>query len=197
MEPRCRRFYLWMILIVLVISFLIFFCWPRTFKIRFNKAGEKIERVGDPADWGPSQQPWLRASWKLNLTLDNTVNWIPTYVKELEFVLMDRDTHSPFAWSSSSSFLLKAQEEVISPVFRVNYEPPSVEDPTFKNLYNACGPQMPSELPILNVTLQAGKKKRGMLVIKILIKHISYSYFRSFVVLSHDSTSHRWTLLSF
>lgn len=138
-----------------VLGIIIYFCWPRLPQLAFKS--EKVERIGEPADWGPNQQPWLRAAWKLNVTLDNQANFVPTRVKNIELVLMDRDTHQPFAWSRTGPMnLAPLKESIATLVFRVDYESQSVNDTTFKNLYNACGPQMPTEPPALNVTMQAG-----------------------------------------
>lgn len=138
-----------------LLAIIIYFCWPRIPRIIMKN--EKAERVGDPADWGPNQQPWLRAAWQLNMTLDNEANFVPTRIRDVELVLMDRDTHQPFAWSRSGAIQLAPHKQTLIPLtFRVDYESQSVNDTTFKNLYNACGPQMPSESPVLNVTMQAG-----------------------------------------
>lgn len=138
-----------------LLAIIIYFCWPRIPHIILKN--EKAERVGDPADWGPNQQPWLRAVWQLNMTLDNDSNFVPTRIHNIELMLMDRDTKQPFAWAMSGALKLPPHKQTLVPlVFRVDYESQSVNDTTFKNLYNACGPQMPSESPVLNVTMQAG-----------------------------------------
>ncbi|KAL7311757.1 hypothetical protein PS15m_009479 [Mucor circinelloides] len=137
-----------------VLGLIIYFCWPRLPQLAFKS--EKAERIGEPADWGPNQQPWLRAAWKLNVTLDNQANFVPTRVRDIELILMDRDTHQPFAWSRTGPMHLAPHKTSLATlIFRVDYEPPNVNDTTFKNLYNACGPQMPTEPPALNVTMQA------------------------------------------
>ncbi|KAI9252772.1 hypothetical protein EDC94DRAFT_620614 [Helicostylum pulchrum] len=154
--PSSRRIFIVFCVItaLTVIGLISYFCWPRIPKLVLKS--EKVERIGDPADWGPNHQPWLRAAWKLNMTLDNTVNFIPTRISAIELVLMDRDTYKPFAWSRTGPIYLDPYKETLySLVFRVNYESPSVNDTTFKNLYNACGPQIPTESPVLNVTMQA------------------------------------------
>lgn len=149
-----------------VFTIVVYICWPRIPRLLIKS--EKAERIGEPADWGPHQQPWLRAEWKLNMTLNNQANFVPTRIKNIELVLMDRDTHLPFAWSRTGPLNLAPRKDTtISLLFRVDYEPQSVDDPTFKNLYNACGPQMPTESPPVNVTLQAGRSKRSPYVTEI------------------------------
>ncbi|KAG2198232.1 hypothetical protein INT46_005223 [Mucor plumbeus] len=135
-----------------VLGIIIYLCWPRLPQLAFKS--EKAERIGEPADWGPNQQPWLRAAWKLNLTLDNQANFVPTRVKNIELILMDRDTNQPFAWSRTGPINLAPHKESLATlIFRVDYESQSVNDTTFKNLYNACGPQMPTEPPALNAII--------------------------------------------
>ncbi|KAI8970236.1 hypothetical protein BDF20DRAFT_113096 [Mycotypha africana] len=137
----------------IILSMATYFCWPRL--PLFVITSEKLERIGEPADWGPKHQPWLKATWELNMTLNNSGNYVQTRVQNIEFILKDKNTHQPFAWSKSGVLQLPAHEKTkVSLLFNVDYEPNSVDDPTFKNLYNACGPQMPSEPPALNVTLE-------------------------------------------
>ncbi|CAO3621707.1 unnamed protein product [Mucor hiemalis] len=156
-----RLFKIFVALVVLVgIALIVYFCWPRVPKVNIKSA--KLERLGEPADWGPTHQPWLRAAWRMNVTIDNTVNFVPTHVNRVEWTLMDRDTNLPFAWSTTDSMRFQPYGETLLRVdFRVNYESQSVNDTTFKNLYNACGPQIPTESPALNVTMQAGRKKKN------------------------------------
>jgi hypothetical protein len=152
-----RRLFLFSGLMTLlgIIAVVIYFCWPRVPKPILKS--EKVERMGDPADWGPNQQPWLRATWRLNMTLNNSVNFVTTNINNIELVLVDRDTKKAFAWSRTGPIRLPPYKEtLVSLIFRVDYESSSVNDTTFKNLYNACGPQIPTGSPALNLTMQAG-----------------------------------------
>lgn len=152
-----RLFIAFVVLVALAgLALIVYFCWPRVPKVIIKSA--KLERVGEPADWGPTQQPWLRAAWRMNVTIDNTVNFVPTHIHRVEWTLRDRDTNVPFAWSTTDATRFQPYSDTLLRVdFRVNYESPSVNDTTFKNLYNACGPQIPTETPALNVTMQAGR----------------------------------------
>jgi hypothetical protein len=56
------------------------------------------------------------------------------------------------------------QPGIISPIsltFNVNYQAPDNMDPTFQNLYNACGPlKNPNDQrPALNVLLKVSEKE--------------------------------------
>ncbi|KAI9493326.1 hypothetical protein BDB00DRAFT_375925 [Zychaea mexicana] len=154
-----------LVLVVFVICLLLglafFFCWPRIPKIRLapQAAAGRTRRPDDQTDWGPDQQhPWLRTSWIVNVTLDNHDNFIPTHVSTLELVLADQVTQQPFARSVLHGLTLSPRAEtLLNTLFEVEYETPSIKDPTFEHLYNACGPQKISALasPALNITLQA------------------------------------------
>lgn len=188
-----RMFIIFCIMTLLtVISLVIYFCWPRVPKIILQS--EKAERIGDPADWGPTQQPWLRAAWKLNMTLDNSANFIPTQINDIELILMDRDTYVPFAWSRTGPIrLVPYKETLYSLIFRVDYESQNVNDTTFKNLYNACGPQIPTESPALNVTMQAGTNTIFLKTISILTHFLlgSCSYYWFGLVFCFTSSATR------
>jgi hypothetical protein len=147
-----------------------FFCWPRTPRVSIGGRADLIN--GSPPDWWaearlpipsqdntaiPTTRPSLRGTWQINVTLDNRDNWIPTHIKSLEFVLMDSLTLAKFAWAPSPAVVLQPGD--ISPLsltFSVNYQAPDDMDPTFQNLYNACGPlkQPNDQRPALNVLLK-------------------------------------------
>ncbi|KAI9313247.1 hypothetical protein BX666DRAFT_1981132 [Dichotomocladium elegans] len=147
--------------VIIIAAIVTFFCWPRTPQIRLaaQGAGARSRHPDDATDWGPDQQhPYLRTSWLINVTLDNHENFITTHVSRLDLVLSDQDTLKPFARASAENLvLLPRQEKLLNLVFDVEYETPSLKDPTFEHLYNACGPQKISATapPALNITLQA------------------------------------------
>ncbi|KAI9269168.1 hypothetical protein BDA99DRAFT_603330 [Phascolomyces articulosus] len=156
-----RPFIFVLIIIFLLLGIAFFFCWPRIPKIRLasQAAAGRTRRPEDQTDWGPDQQhPWLKTSWIVNVTLDNHDNFIPTHVSTLDLVLADQVTLQPFARSTLYDLVLSPRTETLFNIlFDVEYETPSVKDPTFEHLYNACGPQKISALapPALNITLQA------------------------------------------
>lgn len=151
-----------------------FFCWPRTPQV--SMGGGVVYSSTPPDWWAGTRQPIpsfvsssqdipvtrtsLRATWQINVTLDNHDNWIPTHIKSLDFVLMDSLTLAKFAWASTG--MMDLQPGVVTPLsltFSVNYQAPDHMDPTFQNLYNACGPlKSPNDQrPALNVLMKVGK----------------------------------------
>lgn len=177
--PSSRRRRVTMVAIVLVCVILLgamlaFICWPRTPKIRLAAAGRRRQ----DEDWGPDQQhPWLRTLWLVNVTLDNRENFVPTRILRLDLVMSDQVTRQAFASSSARDLtLMPRTDTMIQMLFDVNYETPSVSDPTFEHLYSACGPQKISAVssPTLNITLQV------MMSYPALLKlGIHYIYFKA------------------
>ena len=149
--------------LLLLLSLAFFFCWPRTPKLRLASQGAagRIRRPDDQTDWGNDpQHPWLKTAWIVNVTLDNHDNFIPTHVHTLELIMADQLTQQPFARSLATDLkLLPRTETLLNMLFDVEYETPSIKDPTFEHLYNACGPQKISALapPALNITLQVNR----------------------------------------
>ncbi|KAI8333753.1 hypothetical protein BD560DRAFT_45463 [Blakeslea trispora] len=150
------------VLFLWIFLFLIaYICWPRVPRIHI--INKKADRVGDPADWGPKQQPYFKAVWQLNITIDNHVSFVPTLVQAMHFVIKDRDTFQPFAWSTVGPFRLMSQQSTSMTIsFKVDYEPSNITDVTFENLYDACGPQIPAESPPLNITMQTTVHVSGL-----------------------------------
>ncbi|RCH78064.1 hypothetical protein CU098_004200, partial [Rhizopus stolonifer] len=91
---------LWACFIIVLFVILVviaYFSWPRIPRLIIQN--ETAERIGDPVNWGPQHQPWLKAAWQFNVTLDNHMNYVPTRIQEIQVILKDRDTLQPFAWS--------------------------------------------------------------------------------------------------
>ncbi|KAI9322798.1 hypothetical protein BX666DRAFT_2109222 [Dichotomocladium elegans] len=132
----------------------LYFCWPRTPLIMMDDHAQSIYL---PTDWGPDEHPWLRATWQLNVMLDNTQNWIPTRLQDLEWRMADDETNEVFAVSHASDSLTPVvlaprSVESLRVVLHVSYESSDgMNDTTFQHLYNSCGPKKmgaPSELRV-------------------------------------------------
>ncbi|KAI7898647.1 uncharacterized protein BX663DRAFT_524251 [Cokeromyces recurvatus] len=140
--------------ILMLGAFAAFFCWPRTPRVSMgggvgSLSGSLMEEI--------PLRPSLQATWQVNVTLDNRDNWIPVYIQQMDFVMMDSLTLAKIAWATTSApFAL--EPGLISPLtltFNVDYQAADQTDPTFQNLYNACGPQRsPKQRPALNVILK-------------------------------------------
>ncbi|KAI9009978.1 hypothetical protein CLU79DRAFT_891390 [Phycomyces nitens] len=128
-----------------------FFCWPRTPLVSMGSA---VESGDDPVNWGTDQHPMLHSSWIVNATFDNSQNWIPTHITGLDFYMKDSLTLRQFGWGTQGPMVF-APRKIISQQLRltVEYSASSTTDPTFQNLYRACGPQKKGDPPSLNVVL--------------------------------------------
>jgi hypothetical protein len=134
-----------------------FFCWPRTPRV---SVGGGADSLSGPPDWGAEKRS-LKATWQVNVTMDNRDNWIPTHLNRIDFIIVDSLTLIKFAWATSVGPLVLAPGTItpISVIFNVNYQAPTIIDPTLQNLYNACGPEVPKEMsqrPALNVLVRVG-----------------------------------------
>ncbi|OBZ86114.1 hypothetical protein A0J61_05842 [Choanephora cucurbitarum] len=132
-----------------------FVCMPRTPLVSMAGTAESLS--GSP-EW--TSAPSMRATWRINVTLDNRTNWVPTHLTKLDFEMVDSLTLVRFAWATTGPIVLSPGSITpVSLVIHVNYQTADVTNPTFQNLYNACGPlsETKKEKPSLNVLLKARK----------------------------------------
>jgi hypothetical protein len=136
----------------------------------------------EPADWGPPQHPFYRTTWQLNLTFDNQPNFIPLHLIQMDLVLAlhpsfwntssvissdgrntstqlaaTEEMEQPFAWATLPDMTLNVdgQHQTVNAIFHIDYvaSTSNLTDPTFAQLYNACGPKNINNPPALNVSL--------------------------------------------
>lgn len=147
---RHRRSHRLQKLAVVIVFFLLlaggiatFICWPRLPILSMDDNAESLYPAA--ADWGPDEQhPWFRATWRINVTLDNRSNWVPLRITWIEWKLLDRYTNQVFAKSETNHQVLLLPPRTMTPmrpIFQVNYVPRTFDDTTFQDLYNACGPK--------------------------------------------------------
>ncbi|KAI8355671.1 hypothetical protein BD560DRAFT_492166 [Blakeslea trispora] len=129
-----------------------FICMPRTPLVSMSGIAESLS---GPPEW--TSPPSMRATWQINVTLDNRNNWVPTHLTKLDFDMIDSLTLVKFAWATTAPIVLAPGSITpISLVIHVSYQAADVTNPTFQNLYNACGPlsETKKEKPSLNVLLK-------------------------------------------
>ncbi|ORY99027.1 hypothetical protein BCR43DRAFT_523048 [Syncephalastrum racemosum] len=131
-----------------------FFCWPRSPDLKIT--GSSAQTINLPADWGPDQQPWLRATWLLNVTLNNAPNWIPTRLKA-DLTLIIRPTDVPFGYATfaPTEALAPHTNTSLQLPFAIQYNATSKSDPTFQLLYDACGPKKMGGSSLMDMALRA------------------------------------------
>ncbi|KAI8335927.1 hypothetical protein BC941DRAFT_471891 [Chlamydoabsidia padenii] len=148
----------------------LFICLPRLPLVTMAPMADTFGQ--EPADWGPPLHPFYRTTWQLNLTFDNQPNFIPLHLVQMDMVLSLRNTSNtlassnnmtngmelvPFAWATLPDMTLKVdrQHETVNAIFHIDYvaATSNLTDPTFAQLFNACGPKNINNPPALNVSL--------------------------------------------
>lgn len=150
---RTRTMVTAFIVLLAALALVWFFCWPRSPNVKVM--GSSAQTINLPADWGPDQQPWLRATWLLNVTLDNSPNWIPTRLKA-DLTLIIRPTDVPFGFATYAPLeaLPPGTNSSLQLPFAIQYYATSKNDPTFQLLYDACGPKKMGGSSLMDMALK-------------------------------------------
>ncbi|KAI9285349.1 hypothetical protein BC943DRAFT_360444 [Umbelopsis sp. AD052] len=123
---------------IIVVGIIWYFVWPRTPELYVGGASLH----SDPQWSNVSSVYSLETSWNINFTADNSVNWVPTQMRNMHFLAYDPLTGATFGTADTGHFVLAAKAQTIITIpMNIAYNTTSVIDPTFQNLYNACGPQ--------------------------------------------------------
>ncbi|CAO3661630.1 unnamed protein product [Umbelopsis ramanniana] len=123
---------------IIVVGIIWYFVWPRTPELYVGGAS----LYSDPQWSNVSSIYSLETSWNINFTADNNVNWVPTQIRNMHFLAYDPLTGATFGTADTGHFVLASKAQTIMTVpMNIAYNTTSVTDPTFQNLYNACGPQ--------------------------------------------------------
>ncbi|KAI9254440.1 hypothetical protein BDA99DRAFT_540199 [Phascolomyces articulosus] len=156
----CHVLFSMITLVLLAGGLTAFFCWPRIPHLIMD---DNAQSLYAPTDWGQDNLASLRATWLLNVTFDNTQNWIPTHIHAMELFLVDAlYQDKQFGMATESITLPPRISTLQQMVFHVSYDAASVEDPTFQNLYNACGPKKIGTPSDLAVEIQGQLHIRGL-----------------------------------
>ncbi|CDS14505.1 hypothetical protein LRAMOSA06674 [Lichtheimia ramosa] len=127
----------WMVFAAFVLIILValawFFVWPRwPNSILFQNAG-----VITPYDSSDPESKIYEAVWQINLTVDNSENFVPTHFKEFHLKLYDGSTNVKIGEGSTGSFMIPGQtrDKIIPITVNVQYSASDAGDPTLKNLF--------------------------------------------------------------
>ena len=135
----CRVLFSIITMILLAAGLTAFFCWPRTPGLLMDDSAQSLYA---PTDWGQDNLISLRATWLLNVTFDNTQNWLPTHIYRMELYLVDAlHQEKQFGMATESLVIPPRKSTLQQMVLHVSYDAVSLNDSTFQNLYNACGPK--------------------------------------------------------
>ncbi|KAI8059961.1 uncharacterized protein B0P05DRAFT_558220 [Gilbertella persicaria] len=144
------------LLAVAVIVVVWFFVWPRVPSLSV----EDVDNVGTLQVVTNTTKMSLSTQWQLNITADNSDNWVPTRISSIDVTIVDDSTQLAFGAGSTGSLVLSPRKKsAIAIPMDIHYETTLTNDTTFQDLYNACGVQVTSSMPfenqqdVLNVTL--------------------------------------------
>ncbi|KAI7866924.1 uncharacterized protein EV154DRAFT_532422 [Mucor mucedo] len=153
---RYRSLVLICLLFITTVVIIWYFVWPRI----PNLALDDVDNLGTIQVLTNSTKKSMSTQWVLNMTADNTANWVPTRINAIDIIITDDKTKESFGTGSSGWLVLPPKKKTMIPVFiDIYYETYNVNDTTFQDLYNACGVQVNSNAPfeskqgVLNVTL--------------------------------------------
>lgn len=141
---------------IAIITVIWYFVWPRIPTLSL----QDIDNIGNIQVVTNSTTKSMSATWRLNITADNTNNWVPTRFRSIDFTIRDDETHELFGNGSITKFTLPGRKvsSILVPM-TIYYASDIANDTTFQDLYNACGVQVTSNSPfenqqdLLNVTL--------------------------------------------
>ncbi|KAJ2958261.1 hypothetical protein NQZ79_g6133 [Umbelopsis isabellina] len=140
----------WLVFVVAVVL-IWYFCWPRVPTLTIGDS-----TVKDGPFWGPNNQPSLQSDWFVNITIDNTANWIPTRINNIAFTVLDTGTQQVVGTGNTDALTIPGRSVMpFNLTMNINYTATSTSDQTFNDLYNACGPQKMGAPPQLNIDFQA------------------------------------------
>lgn len=145
---------IWIVLAI-VVALVWFFCWPRVPVLTLGDA-----TVKDGPVWGPNDKPSLQADWFVNITIDNTANWLPTRINNIAFHVLDTNTQQVVGTGNTNALTLPGRSyQDLNLTVAINYTATSSTDQTFTDLYGACGPQKMGAPPQLNIDFQVCIKR--------------------------------------
>lgn len=134
---RWRLITLISILVAAVIAVIWYFVWPRVPILALDDA----EDTSDPYSWirDNSDTPKAyNATWSLNMTADNTQNWIPTRIKDMSVIVVNHNTSQQIGSGNTGSLILSPKETqvVTVPLSFLYWNSPN--DQTFEDLLSVC-----------------------------------------------------------
>ncbi|GAB5588123.1 hypothetical protein Unana1_03023 [Umbelopsis nana] len=136
--------------LAIVVVLVWFFCWPRVPVLTLGSA-----TVKDGPVWGPNDKPSLQSDWFVNITIDNTANWVPTRINDIAFNVLDTNTQQVVGTGNTNALTLPGRSvQTLNLTVAINYTAASQTDQTFTDLYSACGPQKIGAPPQLSIDFQ-------------------------------------------
>lgn len=132
------------ILAAVAIALIWYFVWPRVPTLGLLS----VDDTSSTGGWGTNALVY-NTTWNVNMTADNSANWVPTRIQQISVSVIDRDTEQEFGQGQLNDFVMQPRSKSGTVAIPVNifYQATSTSDQTYKDLYNACGPQEQSLTP--------------------------------------------------
>ncbi|KAI9311239.1 hypothetical protein BX666DRAFT_2032250 [Dichotomocladium elegans] len=160
------------VLFLAALALVWFFCWPRVPELSLDGLDDLSSSQNSTfmnTGSAGSGSVVFNTTWSLNLTIDNSQNWIPTHIDNMSVRVLSSTTNAQIGKGSSSSFIIKPrmskQLAIIS--LSMHYEAATEDDDTIKDLYSTCYTQnkdatASSLLSILAVDFLVDIKTHGL-----------------------------------
>ncbi|KAI7862022.1 hypothetical protein BDF14DRAFT_186456 [Spinellus fusiger] len=148
-----------------VTAVVCYFVWPRIPVLRLLDSGLN----GSANSFITTNATYeLDADWLVNMTVDNTANWVPTRVNDFAVKIIDMNSGQSFGKGNSGFLVVPPKGHItVSIPMSIYYKAWSPTDITWQDLYTACGPQkqnpMPEEQISLNVRFEVTYYIAGMI----------------------------------
>ncbi|CDS05010.1 hypothetical protein LRAMOSA07540 [Lichtheimia ramosa] len=126
------------ILTAVIIAVIWYFVWPRVPHLSLME----VDNIDDLNAWQNKKNSTLvsfNATWIVNMTADNTENWIPTHIRNMAVRVVNRDTTKIIGQGDSGTLVLAPRtKQLVTLQLSMYYYAPSEDDPTFSDLLSAC-----------------------------------------------------------
>jgi hypothetical protein len=123
---------------IVVIVVIWYFVWPRVPLLTLDDIDINAQ-LKIPTN---TTQKTISTSWLVNISADNSANWIPTRIHHWDVIITDDRTNRLFGQGQIGSFVLAPRRtSIITLPMNIYYETTNENDTTFQDLYNACGIQ--------------------------------------------------------
>ncbi|KAF7732030.1 hypothetical protein EC973_007135 [Apophysomyces ossiformis] len=92
----------------------------------------------------------ISTTWRVSMKIDNEMNWIPTPISNIAIAVLNSETLVALGVANSGPMELapRYKWQEFSVPMNISYSTNDPNDPTFRNLYDACGIQIRNVVPV-------------------------------------------------
>ncbi|CAO3585376.1 unnamed protein product [Absidia cylindrospora] len=121
---------------LVLFTLLMYFLIPRMPTVKFSSADPKQQH------WSEDAQS-LTAQWIVDFSLDNSDNWIPTWMQKMVVALDDKDTKTQIGWGVLESQWIPPRNGsyIVRIPINISYSSTTLPDETISDLISTCGPR--------------------------------------------------------